>query len=117
MEGIAEKVKSQPMTEKKRLAFEIVRLLWGEEKASLSQRSFEKTFQERTPDFNIKVVSGESLIKTIIPFSPRQSTSSAKELLKQGAVDVNSQKISDGSVILKSGDEIKIGERTFLKVT
>lgn len=115
LDGIPEKIKSDPMEMKKKLAFEIVKLLWGEAPAKDSQKAFEKTFQEREPQFNIKVSSGETLIKTITPFTSRQSTSAAKELIKQGAVDVNGQKSSDGSVILKAGDEIKVGERTFLK--
>jgi ribosomal protein S4 len=41
--------------------------------------------------------------------------SSAKELIKQGAVDVNGKVVIDGSVKIQSGDEIKVGERTFLK--
>ena len=57
------------------------------------------------------------MIKTIIPFTNRQSASAAKELIKQGAVDVNGKKAADGSVKLSIGDEVKVGERTFLKVT
>jgi tyrosyl-tRNA synthetase len=114
--GIAEKIKSDPMDMKKKLAFEIVNILWGESSAKEAQKSFEKTFQEREPQFDIKVSSGETLVKTIAPFTSRQSTSAAKELIKQGAVDLNGAKATDGSVVLKSGDEIKVGERTFLKV-
>lgn len=117
LEGLEEKIKQNPMGEKKHLAFEIVKLLWGEEKAKISEKSFEQTFQEKAPTFDIKVSSGETLAKTIIPFSPRQSMGSVKELIRQGAVDVNGKKITDGSIILNIGDEIKVGERTFLKVT
>jgi len=117
MDGIAEKVKTSPMLEKKRLAFEIVKLLWGEVNAKKAQGSFEKTFQGKAPEFNTKVKAGDSLIKTIIPFTNRQSASAAKELIKQGAVDVNGKKAADGSVKLSIGDEVKVGERTFLKVT
>ncbi len=115
LDGIAEKVKASPMLEKKRLAFEIVKLLWGEESAKKAEKSFEQTFQEHSPEFNIKVKAEDTLIKTIIPFTNRQSASAAKELIKQGAVDVNGKKAADGSVKLSVGDEIKVGERTFLK--
>ena len=43
--------------------------------------------------------------------------SSFKELLRQGAIDVNGEKLIDGSTELKIGDEVKVGDRTFLKVT
>lgn len=103
-----------PFEFKKQLAFELTKWLNSEKEAQEAQKSFEKTFQEGSPEFNIKVGAGESLVKTIIPFTSRQSTSAAKELIKQGAVDVNGQKETNGSVILKAGDKIKVGERTFL---
>lgn len=115
MDGIAQKVKKSPMLEKKRLAFEIVKLLWGEEGARKAEKSFEQTFQEHSPEFNIKVKSGDSLVKTIIPFTTRQSATGAKELVKQNAVDVNGKTATDGNVKIEPGDEIKVGERTFLK--
>lgn len=115
LEGLKEKIQKSPMQEKKHLAFEIVKFLWGDAAAKTSQQKFEKTFQERMPEFNIKVSAGESLIKTIIPFTSRQSASAAKELIKQNAVDINGKKVADGNVKIEPGDEIKVGERTFLK--
>lgn len=104
-----------PMEVKKMLAFQIVKELHSTEDAQKAQKAFEQTFQEHAPEFNIKVKAEESLAKTIIPFSPRNSMASVKELIRQGAVDVNGEKASDGSVTVKAGDKIKVGERTFLK--
>jgi tyrosyl-tRNA synthetase len=117
LDGLEEKIKKSPMMEKKRLALEIVKLLWGEGSAKDAEKSFEKTFQEKAPTFDIKVKSEETLAKTIIPFSPRNSMASVKELIRQGAVDVNGEKVTDGNMGLKVGDEIKVGERTFIKVS
>ena len=117
LEGLAEKIKKDPMGEKKRLAYEIVKFLWGEAAANSAQNAFEKTFQQKAPTFDIKVKAEDSLAKTIIPFTSRQSMSSAKELVKQNAVDVNGKAISDPNFKLKAGDEIKVGGRTFLKVS
>jgi len=105
------------MFEKKCLAYEIVKLLWGDKSAKVAEKSFETTFQEKAPTFDIKVKAEESLVKTIIPFSPRNSMASAKELVRQGAVDVNGEKATDGNLKLNVGDEIKVGERTFIKVS
>jgi tyrosyl-tRNA synthetase len=115
LEGIEEKIKGNPMLEKKHLAFEIVNLLWGKEKAKMAEKAFEKTFQEKAPTFDIKVNSGNSLAVTITPFTNLTSMSDAKRLIKQNAVEVNGNKINDSSYIIKSGDEIKVGTRTFLK--
>ena len=117
LEGLNEKINKDPMGEKKCLAHEIVKFLWGESAANTAQRAFEKTFQERAPTFDIKVKAESTLAKTIIPFTPRQSMSSAKELIKQNAVDVNGKAITDPNFKLKIGDKIKVGERTFLKVS
>lgn len=115
LDGLLDEIKNEPMKLKKKLAFEIVKLLWGEGAAKTAEKSFETTFQERSPDFNIKVSAGQDLIKTIVPFSPRQSTSSAKELIKQNAVEVNGKKIIDGNYKVTTGDKIKVGSRTFLE--
>lgn len=115
--GIEEKMKKNPMAEKKRLSFEVVKLLWGDDSAKSAQRFFEETFQEKKPTFNIKVSAGESLAATIVPFTTRSSMSNAKELIQQNAVDVNGKTVSDHSLVIKVGDEIKVGERTFLKAT
>jgi tyrosyl-tRNA synthetase len=117
LDRLEEKIKKSPMMEKKRLAYEIVKLLWGEKSAKDSEKSFEKTFQEKAPTFDIKVKSEGTLAKTIIPFSPRNSMASVKELIRQGGVDVNGEKVTDGNLKLKVGDEIKVGERTFIKVS
>lgn len=104
------------MSSKKNLAFQIVKELHDEPEARRAEQGFEKTFQERKPTFDIKVSAEESLAKTIIPFTQRQSMSSAKELIKQNAVDVNGDTVNDPDFKVKVGDEIKVGERTFLKV-
>ncbi|MCX6704524.1 MAG: tyrosine--tRNA ligase [Candidatus Woesebacteria bacterium] len=117
LDGLAERIKKDPMGEKKHLAFEIIKFLWGESAANSAQNAFEKTFQEKAPTFDIKVKAEETLAKTIIPFTPRQSMSSAKELIKQNAIDVNGKAISDPAFKVKVGDEIKVGGRTFLKVS
>lgn len=115
LEGLKDQIKKDPMAEKKHLAYEIVKFLWGEEDAKKSQNSFELTFQEQKPEFNIKVESGSQLADTIAPFTSMGSVSEAKRLIKQGAVDINGEKISDSSYNVKAGDKIKLGSRTFLK--
>ncbi len=115
LDAINKQIKENPMVEKKRLAIEVVSLLWGEEKAKKAQENFEHTFQERRPVFDIKISSGSSIISTITPFTSLGSISEAKRLIKQKAVDVNGKIVEDPSYQVKSGDEIKVGSRTFLK--
>ena len=117
LEGISKRVKKNPMEEKKRLAFEVVKLLWGEKSAADSQGKFEETFQEKKPTFNIKVLAGSTLAEIIVPFTNLGSISDAKRLIKQNAIDVNGETVNNSSLIIKVGDKIKVGERTFLKAT
>ena len=43
-----------------------------------------------------------------------RSSGIKKELIKQGAVDVNGKTASDPSLLIKKEDKIKVGSRTFL---
>ena len=105
-----------PLATKKILAFEIVRQVHGEKAAKTAQGSFEKTFQEKTPEFKQTATLKSTLAKTITPFTSRKSMSSAKELIKQKGVDVNGKVITDQNFKVKVGDKIKVGDRIFLKV-
>lgn len=115
LEGIKESIKQNPMKEKKHLAFDIVKFLWGDKSAIKAQNKFEETFQERRPEFNIKVNSGNSLSDTITHYNYLHSKSEAKRQIKNRAVEVNGQVILDVNYKVKPGDEIKVGSRTFLK--
>lgn len=114
--GLEEDIKSNPMDEKKHLAYEIVKLVWGENEAKGAKTNFEKTFQEKAPTFDLKVEVGNSLAATIAPFTSLKSVSDAKRYLAQKSVDVNGATITDPTYKLKSGDKIKVGEKVFLEV-
>ena len=103
-----------PLNLKKELGIALVTEFYGEGEAENARKVFEKTFQERAPEFNIKVAAGETITKTITPFTTRQSASAAKELIRAGAVDINGKVVGDGSQIVNPNDEIKVGGRTFL---
>ncbi len=105
-----------PLNLKKELGFALVSEFYDKKQAERAQETFTKTFQKKAPEFNIKVSAGETLVKTIVPFATRESVSSAKELIKQNAVDVNGKTVTDTNYKPKVGDEIKVGGRTFLKV-
>lgn len=113
LEGIQEKTKKDPMGEKKRLALEVVKLLWGEKQAEPSQENFEETFQEKNPEYKLELPIKETLAGTIAPFSSLASVTDAKRLIHQGAVEVGGEVITDPSYKPQLGDQIKIGKKTF----
>lgn len=114
LEGLTEKVKTDPMAEKKRLAFEIVKMLWGEEIAAKARNSFEKTFQEKKPEFSKEIEPKGTLVATIA--GEVGSMSEAKRLIIQGAVDVSGTTVTDPTFEVKGGEEIKIGKKQFVKI-
>jgi tyrosyl-tRNA synthetase len=117
LEGLEDKIKAEPMEQKKKLAFEVVKFLWGEQQAEDAQEKFKSTFQEGKPTFDIKITAGSTLSQAIAPHTSLESTSEAKRLIKQNAVDVNGKVVTDPSYKVMVGDEIKVGSRTFLKAT
>lgn len=114
LEGLSEKIAANPMAEKKRLAFEIVKLVWGEDEAKKAQTTFETTFQQATPKYDREVTHKDTLIDTLTQIG--KSKSEVKRLLSQNALDINGNTVTDPNTKVQVGDKIKVGERIFLKV-
>jgi tyrosyl-tRNA synthetase len=113
LDGLDAKIKRNPMDEKKRLAYEVVKILWGEAKAQKAQEYFENTFQKKRPKFEIQIPLKKSFPRTIAPYTSLTSISEAKRYITQGSVDVNNKTITDPSYKLQTGDQIRIGTTTF----
>lgn len=119
LEEIEGKIKEDPMGEKKRLAYEIIKLLWGESSARSAQEKFENTFQKReTPDMEVKVISNAKLEDALMELNLAGSKSDAKRLIQQGAVDVDEQKVIDQGFKLPTNKDmlIKVGKIKFAKI-
>ena len=116
LEDIEKLSKENPLKEKKRLGYEIVKLLWGEKEAASAQEKFEKSFQEKSPDFEEKIEVKNSLIETISQIKAIGSLSQAKRLIKQGAVDIDGKTIKDINFKIKGNEKIKVGKKVFVKV-
>lgn len=113
LEGLNEKIEKDPMAEKKHLAFEIVKLLWGEGAANDAQKAFENNFQKGEASFDLEIKLEKDLLSTVAPFTALKSLSDAKRLVSQGAIEVNGETVKDPSFEIKTGDKIKIGKKTF----
>lgn len=111
--NLSKEIEKDPMLMKKKLAFEIVKLLWGESKAKLSALKFDKTFSKRDPEFKQQIEIKKSLVETIAPYTALKSTSDAKRLIQQGGVHINGDTVTDLNYKIKKGDRVKIGKRTF----
>lgn len=110
-----------PITYKKKLAFELIKMLHSEKEAQAAQEEFEKVFQKKKIPSQIpttKTRVGESFTKLLVEAELVPSSSEAKRLLSQGAVDLAGTKIDLNSKIKKedSGKVLKIGKRKFIQL-
>ena len=126
-----------PMSLKKRLAFDITKQYHGEEKAKEAEAHFEKTVQNKElPDeIETKSISFSQYTTTLVnsnkpkervfgvgrliaDLSMVKSRSEAIRLIKQGGVSVNGNVIDFEFLPLpvKNGSIIKIGKRRYVKI-
>ncbi len=108
-----------PLEDKKKLAFEIVKDLNDENKAYNAQKIWENTFQKREiPESMIEVQGGESLMEILVKTKNLSSKSEFRRLVKESAVTnlESGEKITDADFVPKSGQSFKIGKKTFIKI-
>lgn len=116
LDSLREEIKKEPMLMKKKLAFEVVKLLWSEAKARYSALRFDKTFSKREPEFKQEIKIYKNLVETVAPFTGLKSTSDAKRLIQQGGVHINGDTVTDLNYKIKKGGHIKIGKKIFGKL-
>lgn len=113
LDGLKEEIEKDPMQMKKKLAFEIVKLLWGEESAKSGQNNFSDNFQKDNANFDTEIELKENLIATIAPHTALKSLGEAKRLVAQNAIEINGETVTDINFSIKNGDKIKIGKKIF----
>ena len=106
--------KTEPMIAKKTLAFEVVKQIHNEAAAKNAQKDFATTFQKKTPAFDQPITGKGTLAATITPLVG--SSSQAKRLIDQKAVDLNGQTTTTFDQKVKKGDQIKVGKKIFVTV-
>lgn len=123
IQNIEKLIKSgqNPLQFKKKLAFEIVNQLDGENAAKKAQEDFENTFQKgKTPE-NIMTVQIKNPQVNMIDFLAEnklvESKSQAKRLLDQGAIEIDGQTIKKPQVEFQDGQVVKIGKRKFVRIS
>jgi tyrosyl-tRNA synthetase len=106
-----------PMELKHILAKQIVTELHSRELAEEAQENWQKTFQEKKPEFTevMKVTNGETLANLV--GQRVGSVSQAKRLLADNAIHVNGETVTDGKQNVAEGDKIQIGKKIFITVT
>ena len=122
LEGQLKKKKINPMDLKKKLAFEIVKLNYGERKASDAEKEFKKVFQKREIPSKIKEFKVKKnkikLLDLLFDSKLAPSKSEAKRLILQEGVKINGvvQKDWKKEIKIKKGMIIQVGRRRFVKI-
>tara|TARA_Y100000588_G_scaffold62843_1_gene62279 strand:- start:43614 stop:44819 length:1206 start_codon:yes stop_codon:yes gene_type:complete len=115
-----------PMELKKLLARELVQQFHSKSEAARAQDYFERTVQRRelpqeTEEYKVYSVSqasGKKLTKILVETGLAQSTSDARRIVAQGAIELNGNKLPDEIINLElnTGDVMRVGRRGFLKI-
>ncbi len=123
-----EKIKNElesganPKYIKQRLAKDIVALYHGDDVAQDAEDEFNKVFSQKEIPTDIQTWQSQDnpvwIVKLLTDSKLCASGSEARRMIKQGAVSLNNEKISDDNLQLDIQDEmiIKVGKRKFLKL-
>ncbi|MGB6837243.1 MAG: tyrosine--tRNA ligase [Dehalococcoidia bacterium] len=124
-----------PMEVKKRLAREIVADLHDQPAAEEAERHFTRTFQERelpqdVPEYALTpetqaakegfghewAPSFHDVAAIIFRARLASSMSTARRLIRQGAVEINGQRLERNIAAVEPGDVIRVGKHRFLRI-
>ncbi|MFZ2188966.1 MAG: tyrosine--tRNA ligase [Candidatus Moraniibacteriota bacterium] len=111
-----------PMIFKKKMAYEIVKIIKGEKAAEAAQKHFEQVFSKKelpTDIAEIKVFIGESLIDVLVKNKLATSKADARRKVDQGGIKADNEVIRDWQLKLDKsfdGKILKAGKREFRKI-
>ena len=111
-----------PMKFKKDMAFEIVKMIKGEDAAQKAKEYFEKTIQKKEiPEevVEVKLEKEENIVDVLVLADMAESKSDARRKIEQGGVSMNGEAIKDLKLIIgKDYDKqvLKVGKKDFRKI-
>ena len=113
--------KNQPRDAKKRIAYEIVKMFYGEDKAQSAQRHFESVFSKKETPKDIPTVETPKdtlLLKVLLSKKIISSKSEGRRLFKEGAVRniETNEKVQDPDAKATQNITLKIGKRRFIRI-
>ncbi|MBE7088350.1 MAG: tyrosine--tRNA ligase [Clostridiales bacterium] len=100
------------------LAYELTKLVHGEEKAKTAQAQAKAAFggsTENLPSKDIKV-EVQTIIPVLVAAGICSSNGEARRLIQQGGVTLNETKVTDINAPVKSGDVIHKGKKVHIKI-
>ena len=128
IKDIKELCKKDIREAKKILAFEVTRLVHGEEEAIKAKITSEELFNKKTSSNNMPTTTiskdhlGINIIDLLIEIKLTSSKSEARRLIEQGGITLNQEKLTNQNKIIENKDLtddsiiIQKGKKVFLKV-
>jgi tyrosyl-tRNA synthetase len=116
--------KSDIVSAKKLMAFEVTKKIHGEQAAMEAQQTAQQLFAgtnngENAPSETITLAKGSPVVEMLALTSIIKSKREARELIESGAILIDGEKVTDTTATLdatKAEFLIKKGKKTFLKV-
>ena len=112
--------KLHPKIAKEILAMEIVDRFCGNGEGTLAKEEFDKVFKQNAIPTDIEEFTFDEVMwicKVLVETKITPSTSQARRDIKQGAVKLNQEKVSDENLQLKKGEYIlQKGKKKFAKI-
>jgi len=109
-----------PKTAKENLALEITTRFYNEELATLAKEEFNSVFKAKklpTDMVEFEMQEGIWICQALVDTGLEPSTSQGRRDIKQNAVSINQEKISDDKLNLSVGEYIlQVGKKRFAKV-
>jgi tyrosyl-tRNA synthetase len=109
-----------PKRVKENLALELVTRFYNQELANIAKEEFDKVFKSNEIPSNIdefEISEPAWICKILVDVQLEPSSSQARRDIKQGAIKLNGEKVSDEQMILESGEYIaQVGKRKFTKI-
>jgi len=114
---------ANPKIIKQRLAREIVGLYHGKEAADTAEAEFNKIFSQKELPTDIEDYHSKApetrIVNLLVEMGLTESNSEARRMIRQGAVYIDSEKVTDENLVVTTTDTpkiIKVGKRKFMRL-
>lgn len=109
---------TNPRDIKMELAYEIVRIYWGEKGAEKSKKYFVSVFQKKDLPDEIQEykLTGRNIVDVLVETNLATSRGDAKRLIEQGGIEINGKQVKSIDIIIDKDSVIQKGKRFFAKI-
>ncbi|HUT96438.1 MAG TPA: tyrosine--tRNA ligase [Candidatus Paceibacterota bacterium] len=109
---------TNPRDIKMELAFEIVKIYWGEKGAENGKKYFVSVFQKKDLPDEIQEykLAGKNIVDVLVETNLATSRGDAKRLIEQGGIEIDGEEIKSIDIIVNRNSIIQKGKRFFVKI-